>query len=126
MKKVDIPASELLLRFVRGDEEWDSLRSLGIAIEIDGAVRLEIPPSCPTVEPLIEDVASGLLKLWVIGGERLRRWAAVLLALTNVDLIALEAHDEGDTLLSALWDAAGGGPVSSSSIHVARRVIEKG
>jgi hypothetical protein len=111
----------LLSGFVRGDEDWQSLCAIGINIGLTDGVQVEIPASIPTFTPVIEDLATGLLRYWAVGGELARVWAQVLLATTPVDLIALEISDDGNHLLEALWDLADGRPVTESAVDVARK-----
>jgi len=46
----------------------------------------------------------------------------MLLAITSIDLRSLEEQAEGDEILEALWDAAGGEVVSESTLALARRL----
>ena len=97
-------------------------RQLGLDIAFDPGLRLEIPADCPTIEPSAQDLATGLLRQWAMGGEPFQRWAAMLLAITSIDLRSLEEQAEGDEILEALWDAAGGEVVSESTLALARRL----
>ena len=100
------------------------LRRLGLDISFAGGVQIEIPGEWPTVEPSVHDLAAGLLKQWALGGEALRQWASVVLALANVNLASLEVDPEGEELLEGLWDAASGQGLSESSLSVVRRLAK--
>jgi len=97
-----------------------ALAEIGIevAFERDGA-RIQAGPSNNVLRPSVAEVAAGYVAAWAQGSETLEKWARVILGVTDIDLAAFEDDPEGEALLNAIWDAAGGSP---SGIDIATRL----
>lgn len=113
-------AADALLAFVRGGTE-SNLRDAGIEVSVDGGgrVRVETPASVPTVAPSERDIALGFTRASTRGD--LDTWASLLLAVSNIQLDALNL-DSSEVLLNALWDAAAGDPLSDAAVRRLREI----
>lgn len=97
---------------------------LGIrAEESDGGSTIELPSGIPPVRPGIEDLAVGLLAQHERGADAVRSWAVLVLGVNQIDFASFEAEPDGDMLLEALWDAAGGHALRETALRVARRRV---
>ncbi|MGD9741460.1 MAG: hypothetical protein AB7F08_01255 [Dongiaceae bacterium] len=106
------PADQLL-RVVRGEADWPSLKPLGFGIEretVEGGVAWKFAAQMPaSVDPAIEDFAAAVLQLRG-NPERLRDWARFILASNDlVSFDALENRPDRDEFIGALWDFSGHG-----------------
>ncbi|MFN2533340.1 MAG: hypothetical protein ABR555_18815 [Pyrinomonadaceae bacterium] len=117
------PGSIVLL-VVRGEASLDVLRQIGIEIESeDGFYKLRSGNFDLAVAPTAADIARGLVQYGSGNRNDLRKWAFFLLAECGaIDLSAIESHPQGETLLSALWNASFEGRVSNETIELARRL----
>jgi hypothetical protein len=109
-------ARGVVLSVVRGDSHWSALHRLGVEVRFatDRCV-IEEPAGTPVVRPSVADVAAGLLR-HASRGQDPREWACVVLGCTFIDFSAVEAHERGDWLLEALWQAAEGVGLSRSDL----------
>ncbi len=75
----------------------------------------------PLAAPKLSDIACGFSR-FRSEMESLREWAAVMLALDEIDLDVLEGNSDGETLKEALWDASFGDEVLSSTWSLIERL----
>lgn len=117
-------ARSLILSIVRGEVPLYFLRQIGIKItSADGSYTLRSNNFDVAVAPAAEDIAKGLLRYASGDKNDLREWAFFLLAESGaLDLSAVELHPQGDSLLSALWDASFEGCVSGATIELAQNL----
>lgn len=96
-----------LLRVVRGEFRWTELQA-GLA-EKRGSLEWFFPPAnFPPIMPTPRDVARGI-KTLATHPKELSEWASFVLAASPLlSLEKLEGSPEGEFLLEALWDIAGG------------------
>lgn len=121
MTKSVILTKDDLLRFVRGEKPWRMLLSRGVEIEFVDK-RLRATSSGKTsVRPSLQDIAIGFSR-HRSEPETTREWAAVMLALDEIDLEDLDGSPEGEALKEALWDASGGEEVSSAAWELVKRL----
>src|SRR5579859_2379915 len=102
-------ANDLFREVVRGERPWTDLRQLGMTIQLEGNLcEVQNPPDLnPQVD--IHDLAQGLVTHFQ-DPRGLREWAFVMEAV-EADFYA-EDYPAGDTVLTALWDASFGNPIS--------------
>jgi hypothetical protein len=109
-----------LMSFVRGQSTWRVLRDLGVQIQLGASVVVIVPSDLPVVSPGLFDVAAGLISH--ADDIARREWAAVLLAVDNIDLSGLEREKNWPALLEAIWDAAAG-RTSEASLAFVRSLV---
>lgn len=114
-----------LFAVVRGTRSPLSLRDEGLAVHIiEDRVEVEGFPGAPIVVA-VEDVAQGLVTL-ARQFQDLKEWARFILGASNVVSFdeQFERSDEGDALLSAIWDSAFGVRPSGAALEAARRALK--
>jgi hypothetical protein len=109
MNSGDEKASEVFRQVVRGERPWTDLRGIGMIVELEGnRCQVENPQHVPASVD-VYDLAKGLVA-HLPDAQALREWAFVMEAI-YADFNA-EDHPVGDTVLTALWDASFGNPIS--------------
>jgi hypothetical protein len=100
---------EVVLAFVRGERGWQDLALAGVSVSfMDDGCDCE-GAGTVVVRPSVADIATGFTTHMSSREVDLRRWASVILAAsTIIDLEALEQDQDGEQILSALWDASAG------------------
>lgn len=124
MVKESSQIGALALAIVRGEMPLDALTKLGIDIDSqDGFYKLKSGNFDVTVTPSASDVGLGILRYSSGNKNDIRKWAFFLLAESGaIDLSAIESHPQGETLISALWDASFEGRISNETIELAQRL----
>ena len=98
-----------------------ALATLGFSIQGEPPhLRITYPSVATVVSFPIADLATGLIAMWARGTD-LALWASVVLMVDRIDVADLDSVD-GQVLINALWDAAGGGLVSDEAINTAHRI----
>lgn len=114
MTKPPVVTSDDLIRFVRGEKPWRMLASRGIDIEFVGKTLRAKSSGKAAVRPNLRDIAIGFARHRT-EPEVTREWAAVMLALDEIDLSELDDNPDGEALKEALWDASGDEKVSNAA-----------
>ncbi len=98
----------LVLDVVRGIRPWEDLRRVGLAISfIEGGCNCD-GRGTVVATPSIGDLARGIDRHLSNPASDLERWSAVMLAASAViDFSQIIAREDGERLISALWDASG-------------------
>ncbi len=84
---------------------WQKLLAHGVAISFSGGLVEVKGTLAVTATPSVADLARGILNLRNRAFE-MQQWAAVVVALTEIDFALVEAHPYGNDLLEILWDIA--------------------
>lgn len=122
MKKTASLTKDDVIRFVRGEKPWNMLKSPDIRIEfVDKKVQAKSSGK-PVAAPQLPDIAQGFSR-FRDDPESLREWAAVMLALLEIDLDALENNPDGEALKEALWDASFSEEVSDTTWNLIARLL---
>lgn len=120
-------ARRILSDFVRGVAEPSVLADLGIRATRSGdGLIVEVPPGVPSIRPSIRDLATGLLAWNRRGSEALQSWAALVLAVDEIDLASLQAWPDGEAVLDSLWDAAAGRTLREPALGFAQARVGEG
>jgi hypothetical protein len=115
----EVEAAAVLKAYARGEAELEELGRLGIQIDrVPGALHATVPGDLPVVHLPPADVATGLLRMYALGDD-LQMWAAVMLAVDNIQF-GIEDDSERESLLEGLWDAALTGSVAEPVVELAR------
>lgn len=121
MKARPILTEDDVIRFVRGEKPWSMLVVPGVEIEfVDEKIRAKSGGRA-VAAPKIADVAQGLLR-YKDDARALREWAAVMLALGEIDLRILDEDPNGEALREILWDASFGEELNSSRWELVGRL----
>jgi hypothetical protein len=114
-----------ILEFITGDLLWDELTEAGIEIKVIDDYHCEISNKNSTiVKPGLRDIITGILKLCRIPNA-IRRWAAIILGSTIIDLEKINNNENGDEILNILWDLSEGTDISKQQIELLNRIMEK-
>lgn len=112
----------VILRVVRGERSWHSLRTIGIKIErLKDGWNMQ---NCEmlAVKPSDSDFAIGFLK-YKDRPEALKEWASLILASVGfLDIDSLSDSSYGEILLDALWDASTGEGLDAGAVRVAEKL----
>jgi hypothetical protein len=111
----------VVLQFVRGERPWTDLAQAGITVRReDGRWEIANPRGVVAVAG-VPDLAQGLL---VLAGDpdRLRAWAFLVQAGSSFLDLDVDDDPAGEALLTAVWDASFGEPVSPAALGLAERI----
>src|SRR5437868_4421911 len=124
MVKKGSQIKDLTLAIVRGEVPLDALTKIGVDIDSEnGFYKLKSGNFDITVTPSAYDVGLGILQYSSGNKNDIRKWAFFLLAESGaIDLSVVESHPQGETLISALWDASFEGHIGDETIELARRL----
>ena len=112
----------VVLQFVRGERPWTDLAAAGITVHWEGyRCQIDNPRGVVAVAG-VTDLARGLLAL-ANDPDRLRKWAFLVQA--GSSFLDLDVGDgpTGEALLSAVWDASFGEPVSPAVLRSAEQIV---
>ena len=109
-----------LLRIVRGQDEWSSVRSIGLSLRKDPSGWMWTFPetSVASTSVRIDDVLEGA-KTLRLNPEAIREWASFMLAASS--LITFEEFEEspkGEALLDELWSLSFGEDLENTLLRL--------
>lgn len=100
-------AAGQLLRVVRGEADWRTLKECGFSIEreaIEGGFRWTFNGAMPASVVLTrDDIAAAVLRLRD-DIEALREWSRFIMVVDCVDWTALDDWPRHDEVVDAMWD----------------------
>jgi len=106
-------AREIIQQVVRGERPWADLGLAGIKVRLDGGRCAVENTGQTSARVSIHDLAKGFL-VHLHDPRALREWAFIMEGIdTDLDV---ENHPAGETLLTALWDASFGTPLSDDTL----------
>ena len=120
-----ISSADLIRAFVRGDRDASVLSELGVELGLASTgywIDARNAQPFAAVEVTVADVATGFVAACGGSPDDLRRWAFVVLGLTEIDLSCLDDDPDGEALRGALWDASFG---DGTGLDLAARLAQR-
>lgn len=113
----------LIVRVVRGEAPWQSLRDSGVTISVTADSVSVIASEASSVEATACDVAQGWLR-YSHDALALAAWSRFILSASVLfDLRFREEDDDEQALLESLWDVTFGEAPTREMDTVARRIL---
>lgn len=116
-----------ILGVIRGDLSLNVLSQIGIEITVkNGYYKLKSGEFDVSVSPALSDIAMGILKYESRNRDERRKWAFFILGECGaIDLSEIEADDDGQLLIDALWDCSFHGVLGSEMVALAKKLVQE-
>jgi hypothetical protein len=117
-----VEISHLVVGVARGDDAPKVLEPYGVILQGTPGNRQLLGARIPPVSITFADLASGLLRQWVLG-THLEEWASLVLMADCFDFPAERSADE-ERLIELIWEASPGRVITAEEVEPVRVLLE--